>query len=69
MYGCAAERHARKVGLGETGDTASMRWVRIQGVGKFLQSSGVGNNILWVGGVGPLGDNGEEGGRDTHWVP
>ena len=63
-----AEQHACKVVLGETGDTAPTRGGRTQGVGNFLQGVGVGGSTVWVGDVGPFGDNGEEGGRDTHWV-
>ena len=67
MDGCAAEHHARKVSLGETGDTDSTRGIRNQGVGKFLQGGGAGNFTVWVGDVGPFSVDGEEGGRGTHW--
>ena len=63
------ENHAYKVGLGETGDTALSRGSRTQGVGNFIQDGGAGDSTVWVGDVGPFGDIGEEGGRDTHWVP
>ena len=37
-----------------------MGGVRYQGVGKFLQGSGEGDYIVWVGNVGPFGVNGKE---------
>ena len=54
---CAAEHHARKVGLGGTGDTASTGGVITQGVNKLLQGCGAGNYIVWVRDVGPFGVN------------
>ena len=66
MAGCAAEHHAQKVSLGETGGTAPTGRGRTEGVGNFLQGGGAGNYTVWVGDVGPFGGNGEEGGRDTH---
>ena len=66
MVGCAAEHHARKVGLGETGDTATTVRGRNQGIGNFLQGGGAGDSTVWVRDVGTFGDNVEEGGRDTH---
>ena len=48
----------RKVGLGDTGDTAPTGRVITQGVGNFLQVGGAGNPIVWVGDVGPFGGNG-----------
>ena len=69
MAGCAAEHHVRKVGLRDTGDTAPTRGGRTQGVRNFQQGGGAGNSTAWVRDVGPFGDNREECGRDTHWVP
>ena len=69
MTGCAAEHHAHKVGLGETGDTALTGRGRTQGVGNVLHGGGAGNPNVRVGDVGPFGGNRKEGGRDTHWVP
>ena len=66
LAGCEVEHHARKVGLGETGDTALTGGGRSQGVGNFLQGGGAGNSTVWVGDVVPFDSNGEEGGRDTH---
>ena len=54
-----AEHHARKVGLGETGDTSLTVRGITQGVAKFLQGGGEGNSIVWVGDVGPFVVNGE----------
>ena len=53
----------------ETGDTASTRGSRTQGVRNFLHGGSAGNYTAWVGSVGTFGDNGEEGGRDIHLVP
>ena len=58
MAGCAAEHHARKVGLGETGDTALTGKGRTQGVGNFLQVNGAGNSNVCVVDVGTFGGNG-----------
>ena len=58
-----------KVGLGETGGTVLTRGERTQCVVNFLQGSGAGYYTVWVVDMGPFDDNGEEGGRDTHWVP
>ena len=58
-----------KVALGETFETDLMREDRTQGIGNFIQGGGAGNSTVWVGDVGPFGDNGEECGRYTHWVP
>ena len=69
MYGYAAEHHAHKVGLGETGDTALTGGGITQGVGKFLQGGGAGDSIIWVRDVGLFGVNGEDGRGDTHRVP
>ena len=69
MTGCVAEHHARKVGLGETGDTAAAGGGRTQGVGNFLQGGGAGNSIVWVGDVVTFGVNDEEGRGHTHGVP
>ena len=52
------EHHARKVGLGETGVTASMGGGRTQGVGNFLQDSGAGDYTVWIGYVVTFGGNG-----------
>ena len=64
-----AEHHARKVGLGENGDTALTGGVRTQVVGKFLQGGVAGDYNVWVGDVGPFGVNVEEGRGETHGVP
>ena len=40
-----------------------------QGVGNFLQGSGTGDSIVWVGYVGNFGVNVEEGRGYTHVVP
>ena len=50
-------------------DTTSTRGGRSQGVGKFLQGSGAGDSIVWVGNVGPFGVNGKEYRGDAHGVP
>ena len=42
---------------------------KTQGIVNFLQGGGAGNSTVWVGYVGPFGDNGAECGRYTHWVP
>ena len=63
------DNHAYKVGLGETGNTASTGGGITQGVRNFIQGRGVGDSTVWVEDVGPFGNIGEEGGRDTHWVP
>ena len=63
------EHHARKVGLGETGGTASTGGGITQGVGIVIQVGGAGDYIVWVGDVGPFGVNGKEGRGDTHGVP
>ena len=42
---------------------------RTQGVRNFLNGGGAGNYIVWVGDVGHLGVNGEEGRGGTHGVP
>ena len=54
--------------MGETGDTALKRENTTQGFGNFLQGGGAGDSIVWVGYVGPFGENGEEGRRDTHRI-
>ena len=69
MAGCAAEHHACKVGLEETGDTASTGGGKTQGVRNFLQVSGAGDSIVWVGYMVPLDVNGEYGIAYTHGVP
>ena len=42
---------------------------RSEGVGKFLQGSGAGDSIVWVGNVRPFGVNDKEDRGDTHVVP
>ena len=64
-----AEHHARKVGLGGTGDTVPTRRGRPQGIGNVLQGGGSGDTTIWVRDVGNFGGNVEEGVRDAHWVP
>ena len=63
------EHHARKVGLGETGDTALTVRGRPQGGGNVLQGGGPINTTVWFGDVGNFGRNGEEGIRVTHRFP
>ena len=55
--------------MGETGYIYSTGGGRTQGFGNFLQSGCAGNYIVWVGGVGTFGVNGEEVRRYTHGVP
>ena len=50
-------------------DTALIRGNRTQGIDNFLQGGGAGNSTVCVVDVGPFGNNGEECGRYTHWVP
>ena len=50
-------------------DTALIRGNRTQGIDNFLQGGGAGNSTVWVEEEGPFGNNGEECGRYTHWVP
>ena len=69
MAVCAAEHHARKVGLGSTGNTDPTRRGRPQGDGNVIQGGGSSNTTVWVGDVGTFDRNVEEGGRDAHWVP
>ena len=69
MDGCAAEHHAHKVGLGETGDTVLTGWGRTQVARKFLQGGSTGDSIVWIRDVGLFVVNGEEGRGDTHGVP
>ena len=64
-----AEHHARKVGLGETGDTVLTGGGRTKGIGNFIQGGGAGDYIVWVGEMGPFGGKVKEGRGDTHWVP
>ena len=61
LASCAAEHHVNKVGMGDTGDTASTGGGITQGVSNFLQGGGVYNSIVWVRDVGPFGVNGKEG--------
>ena len=65
MAVCAAEHHARKVGLGETRDTALAGRGRSQCGRNVLQGGGSSNSTIWFRDVGPLGSHGEEGRRDT----
>ena len=69
MAGSAAEHHARKVGMGDNGDTAQSGRGRLQGGGNVLQGGGAGGPYVWVGDVGPFCVNIEEGGMDAHWIP
>ena len=41
-----AKHHARKVGLGEAGDTNLTGGGRSQGVSKFIQGGGAGDYIV-----------------------
>ena len=59
----------RKVSLGETGDTSLTGRRRPQGGGNVLQGGGSRYTTECFGDMGTSGSNGEEGGRDTHWVP
>ena len=63
-----AKHNVRKVGLGEARGTTSTGGSRYQGVGKFLQVSGAGDSIVWVGNVGPFRVNGKEDRGDAHRV-
>ena len=68
MAVCAAEHHARKVGLGETGDTdLTVRGIP-QGDGNFLQGSGPSDTNVWFGDVSTFGINVYEGRSNTHRV-
>ena len=69
MASCTAEHHSRKVGLGETGGTAPTGRGRPLGGINVLQGGGSIDPSVWVRDVGNLGINGEEGVRDSHWVP
>ena len=69
MADCAEEHHARKVGLGETGDTALTGKGRPHGGNNFLQGGGSRNPTVWVIDVGPFGVNGEKVRGDTHGFP
>ena len=69
MDGCAAEHHARKVSLKETGRISQAGRGRTQGSLNVLQGGGPGNTNVQVVDVGRCGSNGEEDGRDAHWVP
>ena len=55
--------------MGETGDNDTTEKGRTQGVGNILQCGGTGNPTVRVGDMGTFVVNGEEGLRDTHWVP
>ena len=57
MAGCAAEHHAYKVGLGETGETASMVGGITKGDVNFLRGGGAGDSIVRVRDMGNLGIN------------
>ena len=63
------EHHARKFGLGESGETATMGRGRPQGGGNFLQGGVTSNITVWSREVGNFGGNGEEGRRGTHSLP
>ena len=69
MASCAAEHHARKVVLGDTGDTDPTGRGITQGAGNVLQGGGAGDPTVRVGDLGPFGGNGEEDGRDSNWIP
>ena len=47
--------HERKVGIGETGDTATTGRGRIQGISNIIQGGGAGNPNVRDGDGGPLG--------------
>ena len=68
LYSTTQPDNHHQFGLGVTGDTALNRGDRTQGIGNFLQGRGAGDSTVWVGYVGPFGENGEEVGRYTHWV-
>ena len=57
MAGCAVEHHARNVGLGGTGYTATTGRVIPQGGGNVLQRSGPRDINVWFGDVVPSGGN------------
>ena len=63
------KHHARKVGLEDAGKTNLTGGGRSQVVGKFLQGSGVGDSIAWVGNMGYFKVNGKEDRGDAHEVP
>ena len=58
----------RKVGLGETGETAPTGRVRPQGGRNVLMGGGTSNTTVWFVYVGPFGVNGEEDRRGKHRV-
>ena len=66
MAGCAAEHHARKVGLGDSRDTALTGRGIPQGGSNVLQGGGPGNTDVWFRDVGTFGGNGEESRRAAH---
>ena len=63
------EHNARKVGMGDTGETDLTGRGRPQGGGNVLQGGGSSNNTVCIGDVGIFGSNVEEGRRDTYMVP
>ena len=69
MAGCAAKHHARKFGLGESGETDPAGRGRTQGVINFLQGGGPSNITVCFGDVGTFSGNGEEGRSGTHRLP
>ena len=69
MAGCAAEHNTRKVGLGETGNTALTGRGRSQDCDNCLQGSSPINTTVCFGDVGPFGRNVEEVRRFTYRAP
>ena len=59
MPGFVTKQHACKVGMGEARGTTLTVGGGSQGVGKFLQSGGTGDYIVWVGNGSPFGVNGK----------
>ena len=66
MAGCAAEHHACKVVMRETGENATTGRGITQGGGNVLQGGGAGDPTVRFIDMGPFGGHGEECGRDTH---
>ena len=63
-----AKHNARKVGLGEVGDTFMMGRGGPQGVGNVLQGSGTSDTTFWILYLRTFGRNREEGIGNTQYV-
>ena len=68
MAGDKAENLTRKVGLGETGDTAPTGRGIPQSGGNVLQGDVTSNITVWFGDVGHFGVNGEKGRVGTYGI-